>query len=313
MKKLILKTASFRYLEQSYGEWLDILGYAPATVRAFPTYVREFLYYLEQEGYTHIKAIDIPLIKTYYHHLSQRANQRQGGGLSNNYLNTHLNALEKLLDYLRQQARILIPPTGIARETPNPEEVLPLTPREIQSLYQATEIYQEAAPLHRLRDKAILAVFYGCGLRRNEGVQLNLSDIHYDHRLLEVKHAKGSQPRFVPMSKSTLLDLQHYQYDGRPHWVGEQEDAFFVGYFGKRIHGNELNKRLKIIQSHSENAALRQKPLYLHLLRHSIATHLLHEGMSLEKVAQFLGHRSLESTQLYTHLMEKVYLSTEMK
>ena len=84
MKKLTLSTAAFRYLEKSYGEWLDILGYAPTTVRAFPTYVREFLYYLEQQGKTTIKDIDIPVIKTYYRKLSQRTNQRQGGGLSNN-------------------------------------------------------------------------------------------------------------------------------------------------------------------------------------------------------------------------------------
>ena len=151
-------------------------------------------------------------------------------------------------------------------------------------------------------------MFYGCGLRRNEGVQLDLSDIHYDHRLLEVKHAKGSQPRFVPMSKNTLLDLQNYHYEARPLLLkSPTQDAFFVGRCGNRVGGNHLNKRLKEIQRCSDNAALRQKPLYLHLLRHSIATHLLHEGMSLEKVAQFLGHRSLESTQVYTHLMEKVY------
>lgn len=308
MKKLTLSTAAFRYLEKSYGEWLDILGYAPTTVRAFPTYVREFLYYLEQQGKTTIKDIDIPVIKTYYRKLSQRTNQRQGGGLSNNYLNTHLNAIEKLLDYLRQQARVMIPPTGIARETPNPEEVIPLTPQQVQSLYRATEAYREEEPLQSLRDKAILAVFYGCGLRRNEGVQLNVSDIHYDHRLLEVKHAKGSQPRFVPVSKNTLTDLQNYQYEARPLLVGSQtEDAFFVGRYGNRVGGNHLNKRLKVIQQYSDDAALYQKPLYLHLLRHSIATHLLYQGMSLEKVAQFLGHRSLESTQIYTHLMEKVY------
>ena len=307
MRTLPLKTASFRYLETSFKEWLDILGYAPATVRAFPTYVREFFHYLEGQGKTTIKAIDIPVIKAYYQHLSQRANQRHGGGLSNNYLNSHLNALEKLLDYLRQQARILIPPTGIAREVPTPEAVVPLTTQEIHSLYRATEVYAEVTPLQSLRDKAILAVFYGCGLRRNEGVHLNLSDIHYEQRLVAVNHAKGSQPRFVPISKNTLLDLQNYQYEGRPHWAESGEDAFFVGYFGKRINGNTLNQRLKVMQQHSDIATLRHKPLHLHLLRHSIATHLLYQGMSLENVAQFLGHKSLESTQLYTHLMEQVY------
>ena len=177
MKKLTLQTAAFRYLEQSYSQWLDILGYAPSTVRSFPTYVREFLHYMEQNGYTQIQQIDIPLIRTYYNELSQRGNQRRGGGLSNNYLNTHLNALDRLLEYLRKQARIEIPSTGIPKETPNPEEVIPLTLDQVKQLYAAVntcaEAHEENHPRSdrqaiQLRDKAILAVFYNCGLRRTE-------------------------------------------------------------------------------------------------------------------------------------------------
>ncbi|TRX50919.1 tyrosine-type recombinase/integrase [Fulvivirga sp. M361] len=317
MKKLTLQTAAFRYLEQSYGQWLDILGYAPSTVRTFPTYIREFLHYMEKNGYTQIQQIDIPLIKTYYNELSQRGNQRRGGGLSNNYLNTHLNALDRLLEYLRKQARIEIPPTGIPKETPTPEEVVPLTLDQVKHLYQAAdtcaEEYQEKSPGYfrsamPLRDKAILAVFYNCGLRRSEGAALNLSDLHYDTRLLEVKKGKGGKPRFVPMSLSTVAHLQNYHYEGRPLLMKKaNEDALFLNQEGKRATGNMFNNRLKTLQHYSDDAALRQMKLHLHILRHSIATHLLYQGMSLENVAQFLGHYSLESTQVYTHIMEKHY------
>ena len=319
MKKLHLQTPAFRYLEQSYGQWLDILGYAPSTVRSFPTYVREFLHYLEKNGYTQIQQIDIPLIRTYYNQLSQRSNQRRGGGLSNNYLNAHLNALDRLLEYLRKQARIEIPPTGIPKETPNPEEVIPLTLAQIKQLYAAADTCSEARetcyprsdlPAIHLRDKAILAVFYNCGLRRTEGESLNLSDIHYDTRLLEVKKGKGGKPRFVPMSLSTVAHLQNYHYEGRPVLMKKSnEDAFFLNYRGKRASGNLFNKRLKELQKYSDGAGLRQMNLHLHILRHSIATHLLYQGMGLENVAQFLGHYSLESTQVYTHIMEKHYAS----
>lgn len=317
MKKLNLQTPAFRYLEQSYGQWLDILGYAPSTVRSFPTYVREFLHYMEKNGYSRINQIDTPIIRTYYNQLSQRANQRQGGGLSNNYLNTHLNALDRLLEYLRKQARIEIPPTGIPKETPNPEEVIPLTLEQVKQLYEAAntcaedqeENYPRADRLAiRLRDKAILAVFYNCGLRRTEGEYLSLSDIHYDTRLLEIRKGKGGKPRFVPMSLSTVAHLQNYHYEGRPLLIRKSnEDAFFLNYRGQRASGSMFNNRLKELQKYSDDAGLRQRHLHLHILRHSIATHLLYQGMSLENVAQFLGHYSLESTQIYTHLVEKVY------
>jgi len=308
MKKLVLQNAAFRYLEKSYAEWLDILGYAPSTVRSFPAHVREFLHYMERQGYSQINQIDIPVIKTYYRALSQRPNEKHGGSLSNNYLNIHLNAIDKLLEYLRKQARIEIPPTGIPQETPNPEEVTPLKPEYIRQLYEATDTYADEQPELSLRDKAILAVFYDCGLRRSEGVSLNLSDVHFDNRLLEVKRGKGGKARFVPFGKTTAEHLQNYRYEARPQLIRTAtEEAFLVGRHGKRVTGNLLNNRLKYIQQQTENASLRQRSLHLHILRHSIATHLLYQGMSLEKVSQFLGHQSLESTQIYTHLMEKIY------
>lgn len=308
MKKLVLHNASFRYLENSFKEWLDLLGYAPATVRDFPLRVREFLHWLDTQGVHNIREIDTPLLHEYYRQLSQRSNQRRGGGLSNNYLNVHLNALERLLDYLRKQARLTLPALEIKKETPDPAPIQPLTTRQVKSLYAATHTYEEDQPYRALRDRAILALYYDCGLRRNEGVQLNVSDVHLDNRLLHVRAGKGSQQRFVPFGKATARHLIRYQYEARPHLMDQdKEDAYLVNRKGCRIHGCTLNQRLKYIQERTDDLPLKQQPLYLHLLRHSIATHLLYEGMELEKVAQFLGHRSLGSTQIYTHLIEKAY------
>ncbi|MBL6446762.1 tyrosine-type recombinase/integrase [Fulvivirga sp. 29W222] len=317
MRKLPLQTPAFRYLEKSYGQWLDILGYAPSTVKTFPTYIREFLHYMEKNGYTQINQIDIPMIKTYYQALSQRSHQRQGGSLSNNYLNAHLNAIDRLLEYLRKQARIEIPPSGIPKETPNPETITPLTLAQVKKLYQAADLRVEAQeetyhrsdrPALALRDKALLAVFYDCGLRRTEGENLNLSDLHYDSRLLEVRKGKGGKPRFVPLNQSAANHLQNYHYEGRPVLMRTgTEDAFFLNYKGQRAGGNLLNNRLKALQHYSGDTTLQQMPLHLHVLRHSIATHLLYHGMSLEHVSRFLGHASLESTQVYTHLVEQSF------
>jgi integrase/recombinase XerD len=79
-------------------------------------------------------------------------------------------------------------------------------------------------------------------------------------------------------------------------------EALFLGYYGKRVTGQSLLLRLKYLQHQTEDLDLTEKEIGLHTLRHSIATHLLQAGMKLEYIARFLGHGSLESTQIYTHL-----------
>ena len=134
-------------------------------------------------------------------------------------------------------------------------------------------------------------------------------DVDFDKRLLHVRKGKGGKSRTVPFSKTTSQHLQDYHYEGRPLYAktGTQEAFLLSLRWGNRAHGGTLNNRLKYMQSQTEEASLQQVNLHLHILRHSIATHLLYQGMELERVAQFLGHYSLNSTQIYTHLVQEVY------
>ncbi len=151
-----------------------------------------------------------------------------------------------------------------------------------------------------------LTVYYSCGLRRNEGVHLDLSDINLDTRILHVRKGKNYKERFVPFGKSSAQLLQEYIYDYRPRFVRDKrEGRLFVSFGGRVMNGTSLCSRLQKLQGQSEDAALMQKHLTLHVLRHSIATHLLAAGMSLEKIARFLGHSTMDSTQIYTHLLEE--------
>jgi integrase/recombinase XerD len=98
--------------------------------------------------------------------------------------------------------------------------------------------------------------------------------------------------------------LEEWVYDYRPQIVGtKNEGAFFISQRGKRMDTQSMALRLKMLQERSDDIALKEKNVRLHVLRHSIATHLLQNGMSLEKIGRFLGHSSLESTQVYTHLV----------
>ena len=314
MKHLPIESENYLYILKSFKEWLDILGYAEHTVYSMPNYIKEFLYYLEQINITHITKIENKHIKEHYRELKQRANQRRGGGLSNSSLNKHLQALQKFSDYLRQSGKVQLPKLHIQTEEEDQEIKYVLTQTEIQQIYKACDLYPEPNPnmaswmyeVLSLRDKAMLSVLYGCGLRRNEAVHLDISDIQADKGYIYVRKGKNYKERIVPINTTGLTHLQNYLYEARPRYLyNEKEEAVFISQRGKRMNGQSMLLRLKILVQRVDNTELQEKEIGLHTLRHSIATHLLQNGMKLEVIAKFLGHSSLESTQIYTHLVEK--------
>lgn len=314
MKQLDLKSEAYRYIVQSYGEWLGTLGYNEQTVYQLPNHVQEFLYYAESKGYAGLHQLDIHLFKEHYYKLKGRSNQRRGGGLSNSYLNKHLQALQQFGDYLRQSGRLLLPRLDIRTESGEGIVTDVLTQEEIKLLFETTHQPYESRKHDKgsqfyetmqMRDRAMLAVFYGCGLRRNEGYHLDTGDIHFHNSLLHVRKGKGHRERFVPLTRQGLTYLEQYLYDARPYFINGKQDALFVGYSGRRLSGQALLIRLKLLIALSGNLELQLKDIHLHTLRHSIATHLLQNGMNLERIKDFLGHTSLESTQIYTHFLEQ--------
>jgi integrase/recombinase XerD len=315
MKKLPITSPHYNYILKSFREWLDVLGYAETTVYSMPHYVREFLHYQEQQGKYQIKEIENKHIKQYYRELKQRGNTRRGGGLSNSYLNKHLQAIQKFSDYLRQSGRLQLPKLYIPTEEDDHQIKYVLTQEEIHQLYKATDQYEQEKESKYVpylyealaqRDKAMLSVLYGCGLRRNEAVHLDISDIQADKKYIYVRKGKNYKERIVPINATGLTHLQNYLYESRPRFLrNEKEEAFFISQRGKRMGGQTMLVRLKLLIQRVDNTELQSKEIGLHTLRHSIATHLLQNGMKLEAIAKFLGHSSLESTQIYTHLVEK--------
>jgi len=311
MKGLNLDNASYRYLEQSFKEWLDVQGYAASTVYNLPLHVRELLNYLEKQGINNIKQLDIKHIKAYYHQLQQRGNNRRGGGLSGAHLNKHIQALRKFTQYLRKVGRLEIPEIQLKNEETE-SRIVYLTTDEINLLFKATYQLPEKKPntsqsvfeAIQARDRALLAVFYGCGLRRNEGVSLDVGDINFDRSVLHVRQGKNNKERLVPISKTNLKYLTQYVYDHRGELTrGSKLSALFIACTTSgRMQGQSLNLRLKLLQYQTGDLDLNEKEIGLHTLRHSIATHLLQAGMKLESISRFLGHSSLDSTQIYTHL-----------
>ena len=308
MKKLPLQQASYNYLEKAFKEWLDILGYAQATVYNLPNILREFLYYLEQNNITQINQLTNSHIKSYYQYLTIRTNERQGGALSNNYINAHFWALEKFFEFLHHKGTQNLPEINIKRLKKETLEREILTQEEVKELYtivenQDTQTQKQEALNYQ--DKVMLTIYYGCGLRRSEGININLDDINFDTRVLHIKKGKNNKQRLIPFNKTASKVLQDWIFEYRTILIKDKtESKLFINYKGEPLTGGTLNARLQRIINQSENVKLKEKNITLHSLRHSIATHLLANGMDLQKVQRFLGHSSLETTEIYTHLLE---------
>ena len=295
MKKLNLKNTNYQYLENSFKEWLEALGYADSTVYNLPNHLREFLSYLEKQNINKIDQVKKHHIDQYLSKLSKRKNQRLGGGLSTAYINKHIQALRNFSIFLSKSRQIIL-----AVETTNnkafEKTIKVLTKKEIQKLYDLCgkdELGQ--------RDKIMLDIYYACGLRRNEAVQLDISDIITEKGLVYVRKTKNYKERYVPINKHVAGNLLNYIKQTRTKLITAdnlKETAFFISIKGNRLNGQSLAIRLKRLI----NQAGMDKNTGLHTLRHTIATHLLQSGMKLEDIARFLGHSSLESTQIYTHL-----------
>lgn len=303
MKSLNLENIKHLQLEKGFKNWLELTGYAATSVYGMPNYIREFLHYLETESKP-LETLEPQDINTYFFHLKHRRKQRRtacpasgGGALSNNYLHKHLQAIKKFSHYLKETGQgnfetdIILP----EQKGKTPEI---LTKEEIKQLYAACG----SSPIG-LRDRAMLSVFYGCGLRRTEGVNLDLADFLSDKNLLYVRKGKNYKERYVPLTPEIKQDLQEYLDYGRSSQIKDAlETALFLSERGTRITGQSLHLRLKQLLSKAEIT----KDAGLHTLRHSIATHLLQSGMKLQNIARLLGHKSLESTQLYTHIINEL-------
>jgi integrase/recombinase XerD len=308
MKKLLLQSTNYNYLENAFKEWLDVLGYASGTVYVVPIAVREFLYFLEQNNQKEINNLASKTIKEYYHYLTTRTSQRQDGALSSNYINQHFWALEKFFEFLHHKGMRNLPEINLKRLKIETLEREVLTQEEIKELYQIAENQESQTQKQEAlnyQDKILLTIYYGCGLRRTEGININIEDINFDTRILHIKKGKGGKQRLIPFNKTALKYLQDWVFEYRTILVKDKtESKLFINRQGKPLTGGTLNERLKRLIDQSENIKLKEKNITLHSLRHSIATHLLSNGMDLQKVQKFLGHSSLETTEIYTHLLE---------
>jgi len=275
-----------------FKTWLKRLGYSDNTIIRYTSSLTFFIKWLTGENITHSSQITHETLLHYKSHLEKCKNQNTGRGLSQNYISKHFHVI-RLFNQCQQhygEPSFFNYPIYIPIEKTN--SITFLSQQEIKQLY-----HESLDNITGYRDRAILSLLYGCGLRINEATALLVEDINHAKEVLYVRAAKNYKSRYVPMSTKVKQDLQHYAQYSRSLLLGEQENKSFLlsTKKGRTLKSCGINYRLKIL---AQRAGL-QKRIHAHILRHSIATHLLQEGMPLEDIQHFLGHNSIESTEKY--------------
>ncbi|MFC1984658.1 tyrosine recombinase, partial [Chloroflexota bacterium] len=217
-----------------------------------------------------------------------------------------LSAIRSFYRYLLREKIISASPVATT-SSPKLDRRLPsfLTLEEVNRLMEAPDLSTPQG----LRDRALLELLYASGIRVSELANLNLRQVNLGTNEIRV-WGKGSKERVVLMGKPAAKALTAYLTQGRPELLGERGgNALFLNRYGKRI----IERRVQRILEKYTNIASIGKRVYPHMLRHTFATHLLDGGADLRVVQELLGHASLSSTQIYTHvsksLAKKVYLS----
>lgn len=274
-------------MEASLEEYLSRIGLrlAPSTHRRLSWQLLVFVRHLESLGLTAWYQV------TGDHLLAWLADMRSR--LQPSTVQAYGHAARDFLEHLVQRESLLVSPwpeglrlrrpEGLPRHVPGPGKVLAFLHRvEKRSRYP-------------IRDRAILELAYGAGLRRSELCALNVQDIREDW--LKVR-GKGDRERFAPLGSAARKWLECYMRTERPKKLPEgdaTEDALFLSHYGCRLNPQALSY---IVLRHRPDGSRAT----LHGLRHACATHMLRNGASIRIIQKLLGHSNLSTTQIYTHL-----------
>ena len=181
---------------------------------------------------------------------------------------------------------------------PKEEQRLPrhaLTQEEVEAVLAQPDITRPCG----LRMRAMLELFYSSGLRRQEVLNLELSDIDRQRRVILVRLGKGKKDRYVPLGERALHWLDKYLVEARPKLDDNpQQPLLFVSINGTRLHANCISSQVRKMMNHAGIT----KAGSCHLFRHTAASLMLDAGASIRHIQAILGHESLSTTQIYTHV-----------
>lgn len=263
------------------------------TVETYATDLHQFLTFLQEQGIDDFEQVDRIVMLNF---LSSIRQKEDGSLAKNSTIVRKISTIRSFYRYLNEYIGISSNPiVGIQS---------PKNTRKIPSFLFTSEVshflntYDQNDPLE-LRDKTLFTLIYACGLRLSEAVGLNWTDVDLSSRVLHII-GKGNKERIVPFFNDMIPLLKLYKSN---YWdmISSQEEAVFISQKGKRITGRNVQLRM---QKHADDIGLYMN-VHPHMLRHSFATHLIDNGADVRLVQELLGHSSLSTTQIYTHVSVK--------
>ncbi|MEM6770428.1 MAG: tyrosine-type recombinase/integrase [Bacteroidota bacterium] len=265
---------------------LAVLGYAEGSLKGHYWSARRFLCWLENQGSGSIEWATRVDLEAYQKHIEGEPSLQDGGPVSEKTVYHNLRSAQLLFDHLLRLKIITQDPFATFQiSRPHPGAARPILSREdIEKLYAVCD---------HLGERALLALTYGCGLRVGELERLNREDVRLQRGLLIVERGKNGKRRLVPLSAGVRRELSAY---AARRTGGER--AFLRHTKGGRLRGHTAQKWLKKLAKRAGVATR----ISVHILRHTIASHLLASGLSVEEVRTFLGHSLLATTQRYTRV-----------
>lgn len=259
---------------------------AETTRRAYRVDVEEFASWLRRHG-TSLDAVDLRVLAAYAADLGAARPGRKPRRLAPATVARKLAAVRAFLRFSLGSSRV--PEASLA---PRRARRLPEAPRA-EDVDDALAALDGDAPLE-LRNRALVELVYSAGLRSQEAVDLDLGDVDFEQEAVHVR-GKGGKERVVPLGEEAADTLGRYLRDARPALARGAEDALFLSVRGRRL----------------DTSTLRRLTPHPHRLRHAFATHLLEGGADLRTIQELLGHSSLSTTQVYSHVdarrLRKVY------
>ena len=270
-----------------FDQYVFAKGLSKHTCAELSFCVKEFLLYLESNNILNLELISEATISNYHHYLINRKKHTSNGKLSGSTPNHHVYALKTLFAWLynidaisyNPMLDLQLPKSYSTKTSALPKEI-------IKKLFSVTQSDLE---------RVVLAIYYGCGLRRTEGVNLIVSDIDLHASQVLVRKGKFNKRRIVPINKSILIHFQNY-YSSEHQNKLNKDVPFLLNSDSKPLSGKHA---YGIIKNLRHRAGLNNFHITLHVLRHSIATHLFESGLSIELIQKFLGHQSSDVSYKY--------------
>ena len=263
------------------ARFLDSPSLSDGTRRAYRYDVDEFCRWLERRG-TKLEAVDVRVLVDYASQLGAARPGRRPSKLAPATIGRKLAAVRAFLRHALGPSRV---PDAVL--TPRRARRLPDAPKQVE--VDATLAALEGDGPIPLRNRALVELVYSAGLRSAEAVGLDLGDVDFEQELVHVRNGKGAKDRVVPLGEEAAHWLARYLSDARPELARGAENALFLSARGRRL----------------DTSTLRRLMPHPHRLRHAFATHLLEGGADLRTIQELLGHSSLSTTQMYSHVDAK--------